>query len=129
MKRKNAAVLKAATIVTTTITDWVSDWLDVSDAEEAIFMFTIVKGDATSFTFTLEEEDATGTTGFRTQRVSSGSAADDTLTVTASSLAATDYVAVPVQVRGVARVRVKAIKTGGSGSPTIALKATAGAGA
>ena len=124
MKRRNAAVLKAATIVTTTITDWVSDWLDVSDAEEVSFQFTIVKSDATSFTFTVEEAPAEGSTGFRTQRVSSGSASDDTLVVTAANLAATDYVAIPWQAKRAARVRVKAIKTGGSGSPTVALQAT-----
>lgn len=126
MKRRNAAVLKAATTITTTITDWVTDWLDASDIREALFMLTIVKGDATSFTFTIEEEDATGTTGFRTQKVSSGAASDDTVVVTAANLAATDYIGIPMSITRACRVRLKGIKTGGSGSPTVACKAIGG---
>lgn len=125
-KTRAKVLLKSATAITSAYTGWVSSWIDVTDAEMATVLLTIVKGSETSILLIVEHEDVTETTGYRMQKIASGAASDDELTITSDSLAATDYVAIPLQVQGSARIRVKAKYSGGSAPGTVAAHAMLG---
>lgn len=114
------------TLTTAYASGWVSAWAEAGNALYARLLLTYTTGDSTSLQVKLEVEEDGGTTGYTTLRVSEGTASTDEVSVTASGASATDTVSLQIMIPECRRFRVRAKKTGGAGTATLAAKVLTG---
>jgi hypothetical protein len=128
-KQHTATEIKAAAALTDAYASgWESSWHDVGNATEATFLLTLVKDGATTVELVVDVEQLAGTTGYTRLRVGSdGAAAVDQAQLTCSALGATETLSLPIDVRDVRRVRLRAKRTGGDSGTTLAASVLVGA--
>jgi len=129
VKSPNALDVSPSTTTVTTAyaSGWVTSWIDPGLAWFARMLLFVTKADATTIELLLEVEDVDGTDGYETWRISSGAASKDEVTLTAADLGTTHRIALQVDVSDVRRLRLRAKKTGGSGTVTLTAGVVTGA--
>lgn len=120
-KSATAVEIKEATALTDVYASgWVSEWLDVGLASHARLLLTLVKGTATTVELKLEAEQENGTNGYEEFKVADGAASLDEIAITCADLGTTHRIALPIEVVDVRRIRLRAKRTDGTSSTTLA---------
>jgi len=101
---------------------WVTSWVTAAQAQYARLFLILGTGDATTIQLRVEVEDGTDTDGHTAMRVSDGAAEIDEVQITPAAASATERYALQVFVPECRRFRVRAKKTGGAGTVTLALE-------
>ena len=122
-----SALAASVSPVSTTLTSaysagWVTSWVTAAQAQYARLFLILGTGDATTIQLKVEVEDGTGTDGHTAMRVSDGAAEIDEVQITPAAASATERYALQVFVPECRRFRVRAKKTGGVGTVTLALE-------
>jgi hypothetical protein len=125
-KIREAVTLKAATAVPTSYGTWASGDFHCTGLAEVELLLDIVKSDATSLQLKVDVDQQDGSAYYPRWAPTSGVAALDEVSITLAGLSATDKLALRVDVRSAAKIRVGAKTTGGGGTLTLACKAIGG---
>lgn len=122
MPTKNTQAINVKTVaaLTTAYSGWSSDWVELGAAGFGRLLFTIVKDDATSIEVRFLIDDSSIATGYRTYVFNGGSLAPEEATIDTTDLAATDNIAVDLDIRSNRKLKVELKKTGGAGTTTVA---------
>lgn len=126
--------VKAATTVTTTITDCATDWIPLLGRwSRGTVWLTLVKADATTIQVEICTSPDAATIIAKDDEKAAQSAGVAAVTpivrqYTCANYSATDYIRIPLDLTDVPYLRVRAYKTGGAGSPTLAFSFTGGKG-
>jgi hypothetical protein len=124
-KIKAPVVIKESAALTAAYTGWVAEPLYCLGMAEVELLLDVTKGDATSIEIKTDVESREGTSYYPRWAPSDGTAALDVISIPLASLSATDRVAIRVDVRSAAKLRVSAKRTGGA-TASLAIKAIGG---
>lgn len=118
-----------ADLTTAYASGWVSGWIDIGDAKEALLKFIYTHADATTVDFKVEVEDIDGTVGFELWRPSGLTLILDEVKAATSALPKTPAgFGVIVPTISFRRFRVRLKHTGGSGTNRMSMDVLAGDG-
>lgn len=126
--------VKSAGNVTTTIGDYVTDWIpNLGRWARGTLWLTLVKADATSIQIEFSTSPDATTIIAKDDEAAAQSAGVVAVTpvvrqYTCANYSSTDYIRVPLDLTDVPYFRVRAYKTGGAGTPTLAISFTGGKG-